>query len=51
MHYNEATDTYDNDRFEELLETGFRCDIPYLIDRKKYESVLEKRKFRMRIFL
>lgn len=49
MYYNPGTDSYDADFLEPILETGFRCNVPYKIDRKKYQEVLEKYKQDMRI--
>lgn len=49
MHYSESTDSYVNENFEEMQGTGLMFGVPYIIDRDKYESMLEKRRFRMRI--
>ena len=40
MTYYEETGSYQNDPFESILDTGFRYDVPYRIDRKKYEDLL-----------
>ena len=40
MRYYEETGSYQNDPFESILDTGFRYDVPYRIDRKKYEDLL-----------
>jgi hypothetical protein len=49
MYYDESTDSYVNENFEEMPGTGLMFGVPYLIDRDKYKSVLEKRHFHMRI--
>lgn len=42
MYYNNATDSYDNDFLEQIFDTGIYCNIPYKIDRKKYNKILKK---------
>ena len=44
MTYNDATDSYCNDFLEPILnkKTGFLYDIPYRINREKYEAVVKK---------
>ena len=49
MTYNPGTDSYQNDDFEQILDTEFIYDIPYKIDRKKYTEVLKKYNQDMRI--
>ena len=49
MYYNESTDSYVSKNLEEMPGTGLMFGVPYIIDRDKYESVLEKRHFDMRI--
>lgn len=49
MTYNIATDSYQNDEFEQILDTNFRYDIPYKIDREKYAEILKKHNQKMRI--
>ena len=40
MRYENATGGYQNDFLEKILGTDFRYDVPYKIDRKKYDVVL-----------
>ena len=49
MYYNESTDSYISENFDEIPGTGLMFGVPYIIDRDKYKSVLEKRHFNMRI--
>ena len=42
MYYNDATGSYCSDYMEPILDTGYRCDVPYKVDKKKYDKVLEK---------
>lgn len=49
MYYNESTDSYVNKDFEGMPGTGLIFGVPYIIDRDKYKSMLEKHRFRMRI--
>ncbi len=42
MYYNHATDSYNNDFLEQIFDTGIYCNIPYKIDRKKYNKILKK---------
>lgn len=49
MTYSCATDSYQNDFLEKILDTDFRFDVPYKIDRKKYEEVVKKYNFELRI--
>lgn len=49
MTYNPGTDSYESDFLEPIIDTGFRCNIPYKIDRDKYKEILEKNHQHMRI--
>lgn len=40
MYYNEATGCDVNDRFEKILGTEFRFNVPYIIDKQKYLAAL-----------
>ena len=41
MYYNEATGCNVNNRFEKILGTEFRFDVPYAIDKEKYVETLK----------
>ena len=49
MTYSCATGSYQNDFLEKILDTDFRFDVSYKIDRKKYEEVVKKYNFELRI--
>ena len=49
MYYNSGTGSYETDFLEPILDTGFKCNVPSKIDRKKYQEILEKYKKDMRI--
>ena len=49
MYYNPGTGSYETDFLEPILDTAFRCNVPYKIDREKYQEILEKYKQDMRI--
>jgi len=42
MHYNSGTGSYINDTLEQILDTDFYFDVPYQINKQKYNIVLEK---------
>lgn len=42
MYYNEGTGCYCNDYLEQILDTPFRFQVPYNIDKEKYNAVLDK---------
>ena len=42
MYYDEVTGDFHNEDFEQILDTEFRFDIPYLINKEKYENTLRK---------
>ena len=42
MYYNESTGSYCNDFMEHIIDTGFRTDVPYKIDKQKYDEILRK---------
>lgn len=42
MYYEEAIGSYCNDFLEPILDTQFRYDIPYRVDKEKYNEVLKK---------
>ena len=39
MYYNSSTDSYTNEFMEPLLDTGFYSDVPYKIDKTKYDEI------------
>ena len=41
MTYSNATDSYEAELLENILDTDFRYGIPYKIDREKYEMVMK----------
>lgn len=49
MKYNSETDSYQSDFLEPIFSTGFRCDVPYKIDRKKYQEIIKQNGQHMRI--
>ena len=49
MTYNSSTDSFQNDRFEKILNTNFRYDIPYKINKDKYSEILKEHKQKQRI--
>lgn len=49
MTYNPATDSYQNDIFEKILDTDFRCNIPYKINKEKYSEILKEHNQQQRI--
>lgn len=49
MYYNPGTGSYETYFLEPILDTGFKSNVPYKIDRKKYQEILEKYKQDMRI--
>lgn len=42
MYYEEVIDAYCNDFLEPIIDTTFRYDVPYKIDKEKYTEVLKK---------
>ena len=42
MKYNSATDSYENEFLESILDTNFKYGVPYKIDREKYENAFKK---------
>ncbi len=40
MKYDKGTDSYQNEYMEDILDTGLKYDIPYVIDMEKYQQVL-----------
>ena len=49
MTYLAETGSWQSDFLEKILDTGIRCDVPYKIDRKKYEDVVKKYSLELRI--
>lgn len=49
MTYNSSTDSFQNDRFEKILDTNFRYDIPYKINKEKYSEILKEHNQQQRI--
>lgn len=49
MYYNDATNSYVSDYLENILDTKYKCDIPYKIDKEKYKNILEKYRIKPRI--
>ncbi len=49
MKYNSATDNYESEFLEPILDTNFKYGVPYKIDREKYENVFKKRNINSRI--
>ena len=42
MEYNSATDRYENEFLEPILDTDFKYGIPYKINREKYKNAFKK---------
>lgn len=42
MHYEEGTGSYQNDFLELILDTQYRYDFPYRVDKEKYNTIMEK---------
>lgn len=42
MEYSEGTGSYEAEFLEQILDTGFRYGVPYKIDKKKWDEILEK---------
>lgn len=42
MYYNESTGRYCNDFMEHIVDTEFRTDVPYKINKQKYDEILRK---------
>ena len=42
MEYNSATDRYENEFLEPILDTDFKYGVPYKIDREVYENAFKK---------
>ena len=42
MYYNPGTGNYCNDFMEHIIDTEFRTDVPYKIDKEKYNEILLK---------
>lgn len=42
MEYSSATDSYEAEFLENILDTKFSYGVPYKIDKEKYNKVLEK---------
>lgn len=40
MKYDAATNSYQNEYMEDILDTGLKYNIPYVIDMEKYQQVL-----------
>ena len=49
MTYSSATDSYQADFLESILDTTYKYVVPYIIDRKKYEAVMKEFKKEVRI--
>lgn len=49
MKYNSATDNYESEFLEPILDTNFKYGVPYKIDREKYENAFKKRNINSRI--
>ena len=49
MTYSSATDSYQADFLENILDTTYKYGIPYIIDREKYEAVMKEFKKEVRI--
>ena len=49
MTYLAETGSWQSDFLEKILDTDIRCDVPYKIDRKKYEDVVKKYSLELRI--
>lgn len=44
MYYNSSTDKYENHFMEQILNTGIITDVPYKIDKGKYNTFLAENK-------
>jgi len=42
MYYEEGTGSYQNDFLEKILDTDFRFDVPYKINKEAYNTILEE---------
>lgn len=42
MYYNPGTGSYCNGFMEHIVDTEFRTDVPYKIDKEKYDEILRK---------
>ena len=42
MEYNSATDGYESEFLEPILDTNFKYGVPYKIDREVYENAFKK---------
>lgn len=42
MYYNPGTGSYCNDFMEHIADTEFRTNVPYKIDKQKYDEILRK---------
>lgn len=42
MYYNESTGSYCNDFMEHIANTELRTNVPYKIDKQKYDEILRK---------
>ena len=42
MEYNSATDSYESEFLESILDTNFKYGVPYKIDREVYENAFKK---------
>lgn len=42
MYYNPGTGSYCNDFMEHIADTELRTDVPYKIDKQKYDEILRK---------
>ena len=42
MYYNPGTGSYCNDFMEHIADTKFRTNVPYKIDKQKYDEILRK---------
>ena len=49
MTYNSSTNSFQNDRFEKILDTNFRYDIPYKVNKVKYSEILKEHNQQQRI--
>lgn len=49
MIYSEATGSYEAEFLENILDTTYKYGVPYIIDREKYEAVMNEFKKEVRI--
>ena len=42
MHYEPGTGSFQNDYLDEIFNTGYLFDVPYKINREKYEAIAKK---------